>query len=69
MGKILIHIDDKTGDLSVLTMIPDQGQPPPNPLPGDPGPHDIKEIKNVHTITVIETNPHCIVVGGTRYCF
>ena len=69
MGKILIHIDDTTGALSVVTVTPDQGKPPPNPLPGEPGPHPIKEIINSHSITVVKTNPTCIVVGGVRYCW
>lgn len=63
MATVLIEINDNTGDLKVLKM----GK---KDAVKQKGAHKIKEIINVHTITVIETgNPRCIVVGGVRYCW
>ena len=63
MSHIVIDIDDNTGDLKVLETNGSQAV-------GYPGPHDIKENRNIHIITVVETgNTHCIIVAGIRYCW
>ena len=63
MATVLIEINDKTGDLKVLKMGTKKAVKGKGAL-------KIKEIINVHTITVIEAgNPRCIVVGGVRYCW